>query len=171
MSNFHEHCLDVFSLTKAECEGKRRQEVNEKKKLTGRNSGAAAGPRALEMHILGAKGELAVAQYLGLEPCVFQDLVPSRGSYDIPPNIDVKTRSQHWMDLVVQIDDSSNKVFVHATCVDSNVQMHGWAYGYEIMQPKYKKDPARGRPAYFVPFSALRPMPLLQDIILDLRLL
>ena len=46
-------------------EGMRRQRVNEARGLRGRNKGAWKGDKALEIHLLGAAGEVAVASYLG----------------------------------------------------------------------------------------------------------
>jgi len=166
---FVEHILDLRSTTKASFEAKRRQTINEEKKLAGRNFAPAIGAVALEMHLLGAKGELAAAQYLNLENFVFQEELPVRGSVDLPPNIDVKTRSKHWMDLVIQLDDDPKKIFIHATAEDNRVRLHGWAYGEKIMKPIFHKDPAKGRPAYFVRPWALQPMQLLKDIIIDLN--
>ena len=165
---FVEHVLDPRSSSKALFEAKRRQQINEQNKLTGRNSAPAFGAIALQMHLLGARGELATAQYLNLEHFVFQDELPVRGSVDLPPNIDVKTRSKHWMDLVVQLDDDPKKIFVHATAEDNRVRLHGWGYGERLMKPVFHKDPAKGRPAYFVRPWALQPMQLLKDILIDL---
>jgi hypothetical protein len=164
-----DHLLDTPSLVKAVSEGERRQRTNEALRLVGRNMGPSTGSKALDIHVLGAKGELAVAQYLNLEAHVFQDETPTRGSVDLPPNIDVKTRSKHWMDLVIQVDDSRTKVFVHATSEDDVVRLHGWTYGGRVMKAAFYQDPAKGRPAYFVRPWALFPMPQLQAIIADLR--
>jgi hypothetical protein len=54
-------------------EGKRRQQVNETKKLRGRNGGASIGSKALEIHLLGAAGEMAVASYLNLKNFLYLD--------------------------------------------------------------------------------------------------
>ena len=165
---FVDYLLDPASVVKAVTEGERRQRTNEALKLAGRNFGPAFGSKALDIHVLGAKGELAVAQYLKLEPHVFQDETPTRGSVDLPPNIDVKTRSKHWMDLVVQLDDNPSKVFVHATSEDDVVRLHGWSYGNRVMKPCFIQDPAQGRPAYFVSSWALHPMHLLKEFVADL---
>jgi len=163
-----DHFLDERSVQKATKEAERRQLVNESCGLKGRNSAPALGANSLSIHVLGAKGELAVAQYLNMEDEVFQDQIPTRGSVDLPPNIDVKTRSRHWMDLVVQLDDSSQKIFVHATCENDFVRLHGWTYGHRVMQDCFKQDPAGGRPAYFVRASVLHSMTLLKDFLIDL---
>jgi hypothetical protein len=160
--------LDDPSLDKAQKEAARRQLVNETCGLKGRNFAPAIGDISLSMHVLGAKGELAVAQYLNVEDEVFKDQIPTRGSVDLPPNIDVKTRSRHWMDLVVQLDDDPQKIFVHATSENDFVRLHGWTYGHRVMKPCFQQDPAGGRPAYFVRASVLHSMSLLKDFLVDL---
>ena len=45
-------------------EGLRRQGVYEAKGLRGRNCGAWKGNKALDIHLLGAAGEMAVASHL-----------------------------------------------------------------------------------------------------------
>jgi len=163
-----DYFLDNNSVAKATREANRRQLANQTVGLKGRNSAPDSGDISLAMHVLGAKGELAVAQYLNIEHEVFKDKIPTRGSVDLPPNIDVKTRSKHWMDLVVQLDDNPKKIFVHATCEDNFVRLHGWTYGERVMKDFFRKDPAGGRPAYFVRASVLHSISLLKDFLIDL---
>ena len=54
-------------------EGMRRQRVNEARGLRGRNGGAWQGSKALDIHLLGAAGEVAVASYLGLKEHLFKE--------------------------------------------------------------------------------------------------
>jgi hypothetical protein len=54
-------------------EGMRRQGVNEAKGLRGRNGGAWKGSKALDIHLLGAAGEMAVASYLGIKEHLFKE--------------------------------------------------------------------------------------------------
>jgi hypothetical protein len=138
-------------------EGLRRQGFNESKGLRGRNGGAWQGSKALDIHLLGAAGEMAVASYLGMKPLLYQETEAKRGSDDLP-GIDVKTRSKHKYDLIVQKNESPKKKFVLVTIEDKTTLIHGWCYGEEAMEEKYWADPARGRPAYFVPKEKLRSM-------------
>ena len=135
----------------------RRQAVNEMRGLKGRNGGAATGATALTIHLLGAAGEMAVASYLGLKHCLYQETEAKRGSCDLP-GIDVKTRSRHGYDLIVQQNESPNKKFVLVTIQDKKTVIHGWIGGKDAMKQEYWSDPAGGRPAFFVPKTALRPM-------------
>jgi len=138
-------------------EGLRRQGLNESKGLRGRNGGAWKGSKALDIHLLGAAGEVAVASCLGMKEHLFKETEARRGSDDLP-GIDVKTRSRHSYDLIVQRQSDPNKKFVLVTIEGRQTLIHGWCYGKEAMEEKYWADPARGRPAYFVPKSELRSM-------------
>jgi len=137
-------------------EGMRRQQVNEARGLRGRNGGAWKGSKALDIHLLGAAGEVAVASYLGLKEHLFKEKDARRGSDDLPGGIDVKTRSKAAYDLIVQRNESPDKKFVLVTVENQQTLIHGWCYGHEALQEQYWADPARGRPAYFVPKEALR---------------
>jgi hypothetical protein len=137
-------------------EGMRRQQVNEARGLRGRNGGAWKGSKALDIHLLGAAGEVAVASYLGLKEHLFKEKEARRGSDDLPGGIDVKTRSKAAYDLIVQRQSDPSKKFVLVTVENQQTLIHGWCYGHEALQEQYWADPARGRPAYFVPKEALR---------------
>jgi hypothetical protein len=137
-------------------EGMRRQQVNETRGLRGRNGGAWKGSKALDIHLLGAAGEVAVASYLGLKEHLFKEKEARRGSDDLPGGIDVKTRSKAAYDLIVQKNENACKKFVLVTIESQKTLLHGWCYGHEALQGQYWADPARGRPAYFVPKEALR---------------
>jgi hypothetical protein len=138
-------------------EGVRRQSVNEAKGLRGRNSGPTFGVKALEVHLLGAAGEMAVASYMGLKGHLYTEKEAKRGSCDLP-GIDVKTRSKASYDLIVQKREDPRKKFVLVTIENQKTLLHGWCYGEEAMQERFWADPARGRPAYFMPKECLRPM-------------
>ena len=136
-------------------EGMRRQAVNEAKGLRGRNRGPRFGQKALDVHLLGAAGEMAVASHLGLKRFLYQETEARRGSDDLP-GIDVKTRSKHAYDLIVQKNEDPGKKFVLVTIENKTTLIHGWCYGKEAMEERFWADPARGRAAYFVPKQYLR---------------
>ncbi len=139
-------------------EALRRQRMNERKGLKGRNGGPADGGKALLFHKLGAAGELAVADFLNLRQFLYQETEAKRGSCDLPPDIDVKTRSRHDYDLICQLDEKPGKTLVLVTIQNKITLLHGWMRSEDAMQEQWKKDPARGRLAYFVPQSALFPL-------------
>jgi hypothetical protein len=143
-------------------EGLRRQRVNESKALRGRNGGAWQGSKALDIHLLGAAGEVAVASFLGMKEHLFKETEARRGSDDLPGGIDVKTRSKTCYDLIVQKGSDDRKKYVLVTIESQKTLLHGWCYGHEAMQERFWADPARGRPAYFVGKEHLRPMETLK---------
>ena len=142
----------------ARAEGFRRQAVNEAQGLRGRNGGAWKGSKALDIHLLGAAGEVAVASYLGLKEHLFKETEAKKGSDDLPGGIDVKTRSKASYDLIVQRQSDPNRRFVLVTIESQQTLIHGWCYGKDAMQEKFWADPARGRPAFFMPKENLHPM-------------
>jgi hypothetical protein len=135
-------------------EGHRRQHENEKKNRKGRNKGPEVGQRALEKHLIGAAGELAVAVYLDMEQFVFNDTNPIRGSCDLPGKIDVKTRPNHSWDLLVQLDDDLDKRYVLVTIKAKRIFIHGWIDGAKMRQ-EWIKEYVLARPCYCVPQSEL----------------
>jgi hypothetical protein len=143
-------------------EGMRRQATNEARGLRGRNNGPRFGDKALQVHLLGAAGEMAVASYLGLKEHLYAEREARRGSDDLPGGIDVKTRSRHSYDLIIQKSENADKRFVLVTIQDHKTLIHGWCYGREALQERFWADPARGRPAYFVGKEYLHPMETLK---------
>ena len=139
----------------------RRQAVNEARGLRGRNNGPRFGDKALQVHLLGAAGEMAVASYLGLKDHLYQETEARRGSDDLP-GIDVKTRSRHSYDLLVQKGSSPDRKYVLVTIENQKTLLHGWYYGREAMKDEFWADPARGRPAYFVRKEYLHSMETLK---------
>ena len=146
----------IFQLTDEERqtaveEGRRRQSHNEEKQFRGRNGGYETGMLAQQCHILGAAGEMAVASYLGLKKHLYLERNPRRDSCDLPFNIDVKTRSRHWHELIVQKDDHPDKNYWLVTIQYKEIRIHGWLPHSECIKPEFYKDPAVGRPAFFIP--------------------
>ncbi len=148
-------------------EARRRQSVNERQGLKGRNKGAETGAMALRMHTLGAGGEMAVASFLNLKDSVFGDVVAIRGSHDLPPDIDVKTRPRHYYDLICQLDEEPSKTLVLVTVEHKQVILQGWTKAWEAMQSQWRQEYVKGRPCYFMPKQYLRPIQSLKDYVED----
>lgn len=163
MANYLVFSFDDEQRKTVHSEAQRRQAVNEKQGLKGRNNAPAHGEAALRMHTLGAAGEMAVASFLGLEGHVFQETMARRGSCDLPPNIDVKTRARHYYDLIVQLDEEQDKRLVLVTIENRETRIHGWINSSDAMQEKWRKECVKNRPAYFVPQTALLPLSSLQQ--------
>jgi hypothetical protein len=146
-------------------EGQRRQSENEKKKLKGRNLGPASGEKALQAHLMGARGEVAVASYLGLKQELFTELNPVKGSCDLPFSIDVKTRSNHAYDLLCFLDEKDNKKLVLVTDQLGKLIIHGWILAKDAKQQKYRKSYSPGRFNYAIPQSDLKPISQLRQLV------
>ena len=160
--------LDQIEQDEAVQEALRRQNINEADARRGRNNAPDLGSIALANHVTGSIGEMACAKYLNVKDYLYKDLVPVRGSVDLPPNIDVKTAHKHRHNLIVQLDEVPTKILVHATYEGAEVQLHGWRYVHEVTKPAFVKDPVGNRKAYFVPPAVLKPMSLLKDYLVDL---
>jgi hypothetical protein len=155
--------LSEEELLAARAEATRRQEQNESRGLKGRNKAPNKGAKAIEMHVLGCIGEIAVAKYLDLEEHVFQSRSPDRNSADLPGNIEVKTRPKHHYDLLIQLDDNPEKIFVLVTSESpEEPRLVGWIYGEDAMKAHFVREYVRGRPCYSVPASKLNPVSTLQ---------
>ena len=139
-------------------EGERRQQVTTDRGTAGRNRGPERGDEALRVHILGAGGEMAVASFLELKQFVFEETNAKRGSYDLPPDIDVKTRARHCYDLICFVDEAPEKTLVLVTIQSKEIRLHGWIKAFDAKRPEWLRTYVQGRTAYFVPKEALRPI-------------
>jgi hypothetical protein len=142
-------------------EANRRQTVNAALGLKGRNNGPAHGDTALRLHLIGAAGEMAVAALLDMEHFLYQETRPNRNFSDLPPNIEIKTRSRHYYDLVVQLDERPDKILVLVTIENRQTFVHGWIKSEDAMQKQWKQEYVKGRPAFFIPKDQLLPLSLL----------
>lgn len=140
---------------RALAEGVRRQSFNERRNVRGRNRAPEKGDAAQRMHLLGAAAELAVAAYLNAEEYLYLDQSPVRGSCDLP-GVDVKCRSRHSYDLLVQLDDDLSKTYVLVTIEDQRTYIHGYIPGIEVPAAGKIREFVPRRPCYVVPRSALR---------------
>lgn len=157
--------LSPENLALAEAEARRRQAQNEAKGLRGRNKAPDKGEKALKMHLLGCLGEVAVAELLGLQEHLFQAETAVRGTADLPGNIEVKTRSKHNYDLLVQLDDDPNKVFVLVTHEGGDTtQVWGWIHGRDAARKEWIREFVRGRPCYAVPQKALNSIESIKNL-------
>lgn len=142
----------------------RRQSVNQAKGLQGRNRGPSTGEKALQIHLIGAAGEAAVAYYLGLEGYLFQETEAVRGSCDLP-GIDVKCRPNHYWDLLVQLDDDLKKTYVLVTIQNRETRIVGWIRGKDVKEKASVKEFVPNRPCYVVPQSELSNPSILQALV------
>lgn len=142
----------------------RRRSYNKQLNTKPRNNAPVTGHKVLDMDLLGAAAELAVAYYLNLEQHLYKEERPIRGSCDLP-GIDVKCRSKHSYDLLVQLDDNFSKIFVLVTIESKRTFIHGWIYGYNVKGNYEIKSFVAGRPCYAIPKQHLRPIEDLRCLI------
>jgi hypothetical protein len=101
---------------------------------------------------------MAVAAYLGLKDHVYAETNARRGSYDLPPDIDVKTSARHSHNLLCLLDERPGKRLVLVTIENKQILLRGWITTTDAMQPRWREERVPGRPCYFVPPSQLHDM-------------
>ena len=146
--------LNPQQVKRAYREAHRRQTSNEYMVRNGNRKGPTIGEKAIRAHRIGCVGEMAVAAFLGLEEHVFTESDPVPYSCDLPGNIDVKTRSKPWHDLIVPKSDLINKKYVLVIYYSGNLEIIGWIDRKDAAQRMWLKNiPGRGM-QYCVPQEA-----------------
>jgi hypothetical protein len=103
-----------------------------------------------QLHIEGALGEMAFAKFAGLYWSGAHGFrADDVGSWQI------RTRSEDWHELILHEDDADDRRFVLITGRNGDYVIHGWIFAKEGKRADLWKDPAKGRPAFFVPQSEL----------------
>lgn len=104
-------------------------------------------------HINGASAEMAAAKVLG----AYWNAL-ARDPRSLPGDVgayQVRWRARESWDLIVHPDDPDDAVFVLVVGTPPTMRIVGTILGAEAKRPEWWKDPAGGRPAYFVPQAAL----------------
>lgn len=146
--------MEIIKLTLAEMllgaqAGCQRQVQNLKNKV--QHAYGAGNDDDWQLNIEGALGEMALAKYLG----VYWD---GKGQMRAPDvgNVDVRTRSQHYYDLILHPNDPDDRRFYLLTGQNGEYQVHGSILAKDGKKEEFWSDPSRkNRPAFFVPKSAL----------------
>jgi len=103
-----------------------------------------------QLHVEGALGEMALAKHLGIYwDGKGQMRAPDVGCFD------VRTRSRHTYDLIVHERDDDDRYIYLLTGGNGVYRFHGGIYARDAKDERYWRDPAGGRPAYFVPQNKL----------------
>ena len=114
----------------------------------------------LYAHAVGAAGELAFAKALGIYWNFSVDTfrsAPDVGGYE------VRTRTNPRWDLFVRRNDSDSRRYVLVSIDDKCFIIRGFILGSDAKQRQWLRDYGnRGASAFFVPQSALWPIPELQ---------
>lgn len=108
----------------------------------------------LNIHVLGALGELAAARALN----VFAPLRVNQfsgGLPDIPPDWEVRYRSKAEYDLIVRDRDDDERRFILVRGEPPMIDVVGWMYGKDAKRAEWRKNYKGLGGAYFVPAEAL----------------
>lgn len=109
-------------------------------------------------HIEGAAGELAVAKLLGWKWDATVNTFKAGG--DLRDKVQVRTRSEHWMELIVRPDDRDEDFFVLVTGRIPHFRVRGWYPGGAAKRQEWSQGHG-GRPsAFFVPHGQLKRLKL-----------
>lgn len=140
--------LDPSEMMLAAHAGVMRQVQN--LKLGRKDANGASTDSGWQINLEGALGEYALAKCLGL-------YWPGKGKLRAPDvgEVDVRTTSRDNGRLILHPSDPDDRVFYLLTGVNGRYQVRGWIAGKDGKREEFWKDPAGGRPAFFVPQSAL----------------
>jgi hypothetical protein len=109
----------------------------------------------LQLHILGAAGELAFAKacdrYWGGSTGTF------RTEGDVG-SIEVRTRSRDDYDLLVRANDKPDSFYVLVTGAMPTFKVWGYITGADAKRPEWAQTYGNRPPAFFVPKAALTPI-------------
>lgn len=111
--------------------------------------GAKSQKDGWQIAIEGALGEMAVAKML--------DVFWTAGGHGQPDvgDVDVRTTWREDGHLILHPHDHDDRRFYLVTGSQGEYHVRGWIYGRDGKNPSFWRDPAGGRPAYFVPQIAL----------------
>lgn len=109
-----------------------------------------------QLHCEGACGEQAFAKFFGLYwSGAIGDLKADDVGY-----FQVRTNSRNNGDLILHYNDPDDRIFVLLTGLAPTYTVRGWLWGAEGKDDRWWREsaPGKGRAAFFVPQSALKPM-------------
>jgi hypothetical protein len=136
--------------------GLRRQEEAVKKGLKDQHGLEFGSKDPLRCHVEGVAGEIACSRALNI---YWRPSVNTFKAPDLLDNLQVKTRGEHYYDLLVRPRDNDNDLFVLVTRspdpADMLYRVHGYLSGAESKRPEYLKNHGGRAPAYFPPQKVL----------------
>lgn len=112
------------------------------------------GSNGWDNHIEGAAGEMAFAKFANK---FWSGNIGNLDANDVG-RVEVRTASDHNRRLIIHKRDPDDRAFVLVTGLAPTFRIRGWIWGEDAKQDRYWKDPAGGRPAYFVPHQELKPL-------------
>lgn len=108
-----------------------------------------------QLHCEGALGEMALALHLGR----FWDGALNKMRAADVGDMQVRTAAQHSHRLIIHPNDADNATFYLLTGRNGRYIVQGSITGANAKRQEWWQDPKGGRPAYFVPQSALDKYP------------
>ncbi len=121
-----------------------------------------------QVHVEGALAERSVAKLLG---AVWTGNLGDLKASDVG-RYQVRSTSHPNGRLIIHDRDADDDVFILITGLNGTYHAHGWIMGNTGKRENWRDDPTsgKGRPAYFVPRTALQPMSRLPQLTwVDLR--
>src|SRR5215203_569659 len=107
-----------------------------------------------QKHLCGACGEKVAARFLD------HYWSGNLGQFRAPDvaEIQIRTSTSDTGDLILHEEDKDNDRFILVTGIGPRFTVRGWLFAREGKLRKWWRDPAKDRPAFFVPQSELHPM-------------
>jgi hypothetical protein len=107
-----------------------------------------AGQDPWQIHIEGAAGEIAFCKAFGI---YWPASVNTFKRADVPPDIQIKTRSKASYDLIVRRNDDPDYRYVLVTGTAPAYQLRGWIWGREARQDEFLAEHGGREAAWFIP--------------------
>jgi hypothetical protein len=123
------------------------------------NRYGATDDEAWRLHIEGAAGEMAVAKYIGK---FWSGNLGNLRAADVGDHLQVRTRAGGYTSLILHPSDPDDDIFVLVMGRAPSFCLQGWLRGGQGKHQSYWRDPAGGRPAFFVPLDVLEPIATLK---------
>lgn len=102
--------------------------------------------------IEGACGEYAASKFF--DKCWDGSVNTFRTKPDLG-NLEIKTRSEHWHDLIIRDCDLPDRRYILVTGKSPNFWIRGWLYGRDARKDEWWKTHGNRPGAWFVPVTEL----------------
>lgn len=112
------------------------------------------GENGWQLNIEGALGEIAAAKFLNI---YWDGSVNTWKANDLK-DIQVRTRSKDYYDLIVRDNDSNDSIYILVIGKNGVYNVIGWINGKDAKKQEWKKTHGDRPAAYFVPQNKLNDM-------------
>lgn len=114
--------------------------------------------------VTSAQAEMAVAKHFNL---YWDGAIGDFGAKDVGGIIQVRSSEKPDHDLCLHPQDLDNDPFVSVLVEGRRFTLHGWAFAEQGKKKKFWRDGLKGRPAFWMPRSALSPIDSLWPVLRD----